>query len=49
MEQRLYSFFELSAKVFEEADDERDGPASGVKALDEFESLLRLGFFFAER
>ena len=45
-EQRLYSLSELSVKVFEEADDEGDGPVSGVEVFDEVEGLLR---FIAER
>jgi hypothetical protein len=45
-EQRLYSLSELSAKVFEEADDDGDGPVSGVEALEFIERLLR---FIAER
>lgn len=47
-EQRLYSLSEMSAKVLEEADDEGDGPVSGVEALGKLEGLLRLRFI-AER
>jgi hypothetical protein len=44
----MYSLSELSVKVFEEVDEEGDGPVSRVEALEKPEGLLRLGFI-AER
>jgi hypothetical protein len=49
IEQQKFSLSELSDKVFEVADDEGDGPESGVEELEEVEEVEGILRFMAER